>query len=126
MDDGPVPGVHQLGDVPQAAMHAELARRRVYFHPMRWTSLGLSLVEAMHLGLPVVAVAATEAARAVPPEAGLVSNDIDELIAGVRYYLDDPEAARAAGKAARASALDRYGLERFLHDWDRLLEEVTR
>ena len=32
---------------PQQLMHAELARRRVYLHPFRWTSLGLSLIEAM-------------------------------------------------------------------------------
>jgi hypothetical protein len=29
------------------------------------------------------------------------------------------------GKAARAAATARYGLERFLADWDRLLDEVT-
>jgi hypothetical protein len=40
--------------------------------------------------------------------------------------VDDPDAARLAGKAARAAALERYGLARFLADWDRLLEEVTR
>jgi glycosyltransferase involved in cell wall biosynthesis len=80
----------------------------------------------MHLAMPVVAVAATEAARAVPPEAGLVTNDFDELVRGVRYYVADAEAAAASGKAARAHALERYGLERFLGEWDRLLEEVTR
>jgi hypothetical protein len=126
MDDGAVPGARRLGDLPQAAMHAELARRRVYLHPARWTSLGLSLIEAMHLAMPVVAVAATEAARAVPPEAGLVTNDFDELVRGVRYYVAHAEAAAASGKAARAHALERYGLERFLGEWDRLLEEVTR
>jgi glycosyltransferase involved in cell wall biosynthesis len=126
MPDGPIARVHAHGDVPQGEMHGELARRRVYLHPMRWTSLGLSLIEAMHLGMPVVAVAATEAARALPPEAGLVSNDVDELVARLRLYVNDGEAARAAGKAARSAALDRYGLSRFLDDWDRLLEEVSR
>jgi len=126
MTDGPVGEARLLGDVPQGDMHGELARRRVYLHPMRWTSLGLSLVEAMHLGMPVVAVAATEAVRAIPPEAGVVSAAADELEAGVRYYLADAEAARASGKAARAFALERYGLDRFLGDWDRLLEEVIR
>ena len=29
-------------DLPQAEMHAELARRRAYLHPCRWTSLGLA------------------------------------------------------------------------------------
>jgi hypothetical protein len=113
-------------DPPQAAMHAELARRRVYVHPVRWTSLGLSLLEAMHLGLPVVALASTEAVEAVPPEAGVLSTRPDRLWAAVREYLHDEDAARLAGKAARAAALERYGLPRFLRDWDELLEEVTR
>jgi hypothetical protein len=113
-------------DPPQAAMHAELARRRVYVHPVRWTSLGLSLLEAMHLGLPVVALATTEAVEAVPAEAGVLSTRPDRLAAAVRHFVEEPDAARLAGKAARAAALERYGLARFLADWDRLLEEVTR
>jgi hypothetical protein len=117
--------VARHGDIPQAVMHRELARRRVYLHLTRWTSLGLSLVEAMHLGMPVVAVAATEAVEAVPEPAGVVSTDVRRLVAAVREYVNDPEAARMAGKAARAYALQRYGLGRFLADWDRLLEEVT-
>jgi hypothetical protein len=113
-------------DPPQAAMHAELARRRVYVHPVRWTSLGLSLLEAMHLGMPIVALATTEAVEAVPPEAGVLSTRPERLWAAVRTFLDDHDAARLAGKAARAAALERYGLPRFLTEWDALLEEVTR
>jgi hypothetical protein len=113
-------------DPPQAAMHAELARRRVYVHPVRWTSLGLSLLEAMHLGMPVVGLATTEAVEAVPADAGVLSTRPERLWAAVREFLHDEDAARLAGKAARAAALERYGLARFLADWDRLLGEVTR
>lgn len=113
-------------DPPQAAMHAELARRRVYVHPVRWTSLGLSLLEAMHLGMPVVGLATTEAVEAVPAEAGVLSTRPERLWAAVREFLHDEDAARLAGKAARTAALERYGLARFLADWDRLLAEVTR
>jgi len=52
-------GITEHEDLPQAQLHAALARRRVYVHPVRWTSLCLSLIEAMYLGMPVVAVAAT-------------------------------------------------------------------
>jgi hypothetical protein len=113
-------------DPPQAAMHAELARRRVYVHPVRWTSLGLSLLEAMHLGMPVVGLATTEAVEAVPADAGVLSTRPERLWEAVREFLRDEDAARLAGKAARAAALERYGLDRFLRDWDALLQEVTR
>jgi hypothetical protein len=112
-------------DLPQSAMHAALAQRRVYVHPMRWTSLGLSLIEAMMLGMPVVALGATDAWEAVPQEAGVVSTDVDRLTAAARLFLEDAEAAALAGKAARAAALSRYGMDRFLRNWDRLLTEVT-
>jgi glycosyltransferase involved in cell wall biosynthesis len=112
-------------DLPQARLHDELARRRVYLHPVRWTSLGLSLLEAMHLGMPVVALATTEVAEAVPPEAGVVSNRLDTLHEALRRLVHDPEEARERGLAARRAARSRYGLERFLADWDALLKEVA-
>ena len=114
-----------IEDLPQDALHDEMARRRVYLHPVRWTSLGLSLIEAMHLGMPIVALATTEVPHAVPAAAGAVSNRIDVLGERLRELAADPAAAREAGRAARAAALERYGLERFLADWDRLLEEAT-
>lgn len=124
---GPAAGriaVHE--DLPQAALHAQLARRRVYVHPYRWTSLGLSLLEAMHLGMPVVVLAMTAAVEAVPREAGCLSTRPERLADAVREFVNDPAAAAVAGKYARATALERYGLDRFLADWDHLLAEVTR
>jgi glycosyltransferase involved in cell wall biosynthesis len=114
-----------VGDPSQDELHGEMARRRVYLHPIRWTSLGLSLIEAMQLGMPVVALATTEAPDAVPPQAGLVSTNVDALAAEVRRLVADPEDARERGLAARAGALERYGLDRFLTDWDTLMEEVA-
>lgn len=108
-------------DLSQAEMHAELARRRVYLHPYRWTSLGLSLLEAMMLGLPVVALATTEAVEAVPSSAGVISTRVATLVEAVEAFAADQELALRTGKAAREAALTRYNLERFLADWDRLL-----
>ncbi|MET8200894.1 glycosyltransferase [Micromonospora taraxaci] len=110
-------------DVPQHRMHAELGRRRAYLHLCRWTSLGLSLIEAMAIGMPVVALATTEAVMAVPPEAGALATRTDTLLDAARRFIDEPATARRAGAAARTAARDRYGLDRFLADWDRLLEE---
>jgi hypothetical protein len=113
------------GDLVQSQLHVELARRRVYVHTHRWTSLGLSLLEAMHLGIPVVALATTEVPRAVPDGCGFVSNDVEELVEAVRLLIADPERARAVGRLGRREVRRRYGLERFLDDWDRVLKEVA-
>ncbi|MET9230064.1 glycosyltransferase [Lentzea sp. NPDC003310] len=112
------------GDHGLEALHRELARRRLYVHPARWTSLGLSLLEAMHLGLPVVALACTEAVRAVPPDAGVVSTDVEELVRAARALIADPALAAERGRRAREFALAHYGLDAFLRNWDVLLKEV--
>ena len=111
-------------DPPQSFLHAELPRRRAYLHLTRWTSLGLSLLEAMFLGMPVLGLAVTEAARAVPPGAGILATRVDDLVDAARWLLTDDTAARAMGEAARLAVRERYGLPRFLSDWDRLLKEV--
>ncbi|MDI3330873.1 MAG: glycosyltransferase [Micrococcus sp.] len=109
----------------QSELHRALAAHRVYLHPYRWTSLGLALLEAMTIGLPVLGLSTTEASRAVPSSAGLLSNDPAELAERGRHWLEDPASAAEAGAAARAHALDRYGLDRFLADWDALIERVV-
>ena len=114
-----------IEDLPHERLHDEMGRRRVYLHPIRWTSLGLSLLEAMHLGMPVVALGTTEAHEAVPPEAGVVSTRVDVLADAVRRMVQDPDEAAERGRAARTAVLRRYGLERFLSDWDDVLEEVA-
>ena len=113
------------GDLPTRRLHASLADCRVYVHPLRWTSLGLSLLEAMHLAMPVVALATTEASRAVPPEAGAISADVDELVRAARLLLDDPDEARARGRIAREFARERYSLATYQSRWDELLADAV-
>jgi glycosyltransferase involved in cell wall biosynthesis len=110
-------------DLPQRLMHEQLARRRAYLHLCRWTSLGLSLIEAMQMGMPVLALATTEAVAAVPEGAGVLSTRVDTLVEAAHWLIEEPEAARRMGERARNAALTRYGLDRFLADWDHLLEE---
>ena len=111
-------------DVPQALMHERIAHRRCYLHPFRWTSLGMALVEAMTLGMPVVGLATTDAPDVVSRDCGFISNDVDLLCSAIDRFRTDPELARELGTNARRRALDRFGLRRYLQDWDRLLEAL--
>jgi hypothetical protein len=111
-------------DLTQHDLHLEMARRRVYLHLFRWTSLGLSLIEAMMIGLPVVALATTEAAS-LPGGIGIVGLSVDALVEGAQAFLADPDVAAATGQQAREFALNRFGVSRFLADWDDLLERVV-
>lgn len=113
-------------DLPQDGLHPAMARCRFYLHPVRWTSLGLSLLEAMFLGLPVVALDTTEVREAVPDGAGVVSNRFEVLDEAMHAFLADHDHARHAGERARAAVQARYGVQRFLDDWEHLMKEVTR
>lgn len=108
-----------LGDLPHRALHAAETRYRFFFNPIRYTSMPLAVIEAMMLGLPIVALATTELPRAVPHrEAGFVSNDLAELEDGMRQLLADPSLARRMGARAREAARAQFGIARFVRDWE--------
>jgi len=120
------PGLASTGNLSQAELHDRIRQHLAYLHPYRWTSFGLALVEAMTLGCPVLVNASTAAPESVPAQAGCVSSDPGVLAAVARRWRADRDEARETGVAAREHALRRFGLQRFLDDWDHLLKEVSR
>ena len=123
LNDEDWPQVKGKGDVAAPHLLHQVAERRVYLHTARWTSLGLSMVEAMHLGMPVVAVASTAAPLVVPAEAGVVSADVKTLAYALENFVTDLPAAAAAGKAARDYATAHFSLDRFLSEWEDVIAE---
>ena len=119
------PRVNFAGNLRPNMLYDAMAARRVYVHLNRWTSLGLSLIQAMMLGLPVVVLDTTEASRAVPLAAGARSSDVAELVVATRVLLADRDEAIHRGLIARRAALERYGLPRFLHEWHLAFKEAS-
>jgi hypothetical protein len=113
------------GNLSANPLYDAMAERRVYLHLNRWTSMGLSLIQAMMLGMPVVVLDTTEASRAVPAAAGARSTEITELVTATRALLNDLDEALHRGLIARRAALERYGLPRFLHEWDLAFKETA-
>lgn len=115
-----------LGEVPPRDLPALVARYRFFFHPVRYTSLGLALLEAMAIGLPVVALATTEVVEAVDDGvSGFLSTEPERLLPAMQRLLDDPMLAHRMGEAARVRAHERYGIDRFARDWRRLLSTIA-
>ncbi|CAA9468555.1 MAG: Glycosyltransferase [uncultured Rubrobacteraceae bacterium] len=115
-----------LGDLPQAEVHEKMKPYRFYFNPIRYTSLPLSVLEAMELGLPVVALATTELVSVIKDgENGVIATDVGYLIERMRGLLGDPGEARRLGEAGRRTIRDRFGLERFAMDWEAAFEEAA-
>lgn len=116
-----------IGEIANDALAAFMAPYRFFFNPIRYTSLGLSIIEAMRVGLPVVGLATTELVTVIDNGVnGYLDTDLDKLVAHMQRLLRDPAHARALGQAARRTALERFGIERFQADWDAALRLVTR
>jgi glycosyltransferase involved in cell wall biosynthesis len=115
-----------IGEVLHAQLPAFAARYRFLFNPIRYTSLGLAVIEAMMVGLPVVALATTEVATVIENgRSGYIDTDVDALVERMQELLADPALARELGAGARRRAQERFGIGRFIDDWMRVFAEVT-
>jgi hypothetical protein len=115
-----------LGEVEHAQLFAFAARYRFLFSPIRYSSLGLSIIEAMMIGMPVVALATTEMATAIENGvSGFLDTRPEVLHEHMGALLKDPALARALGDCARIRAQQRFSIERFSRDWDAALRHVT-
>ena len=114
-----------MGDVPYRDLHRVVGEHRLLFSPMRYTSLPLAVIEGLLVGMPVVALATTELPTVIADgETGFVSCNVDYLIERMRQLMDDPAEARRIGANAQAMARERFGLERFIRDWNAAFTQV--
>jgi hypothetical protein len=114
------------GEIPNMDVAAYMARYRFFFTPIRYASLGLSLVEAMMVGLPVIGVAATELPSVIENGVnGYVDHRPAVLVDVARQLLVDPGLAARWGAEAQRTARRRFGMDRFVADWDQALSNVT-
>src|SRR5438270_5579557 len=91
-----VPG--GLGEVAHKELPAFEARYRFFFNPIRYTSLGLAVCEAMMIGMPVIGLATTEMATVVENGiSGYVDTNVSALVDHMTALLRNPVEARRLG-----------------------------
>lgn len=107
------------GELDNAALPGRLARHRFFFHPIRYTSLGLAVIEAMMVGTPVVGLATTELVTVIDNgRNGVIDTRLDRLVAEMQQLLANPDWARTLGEAGRRTARERFHIDRFVSDWN--------
>lgn len=107
-------------EVPPSETPAWYAALDLFIAPQRWEGFGVTPLEAMATGLPVVATAVGAFPDLVVPPGGdepetgllIAPGDIDAMAEAAAVYLDDPARAEAAGAAGRARVMARFTLER--------------
>ncbi|HEX7048451.1 MAG TPA: glycosyltransferase [Gammaproteobacteria bacterium] len=116
-----------LGEIPPPELPAFISRYRFFFNPIRYTSLGLAVCEAMMVGLPMIGLATTEMPVTVDNGvSGYVHTDVDFLVEKMHLLLRDPKHAHDLSHGARAAALRKFDMRRFTDEWLATFESVTR
>ncbi len=115
-----------LGEVQPPELARFASRYRFFFNPIRYTSLGLAICEAMMAGIPVVGLATTELVTVVENgESGWIDTRLEALIEHMNALLASPAEARRLGEGARRTAVERFGIDRFARDWAEAFALVT-
>jgi Glycosyl transferases group 1 len=115
-----------LGEVTHDRLPAFEARYRFFFNPIRYTSLGLAVCEAMMLGMPVIGLATTEMPTVIENGvSGYVDTNLGALVERMKELLQDPAEARRLGEGARRYAQERFNIRRFARDWDEVFMEIS-
>jgi hypothetical protein len=115
-----------LGEIKRDDLPAAEAHYRFFFHPIRYTSFGMAVCEAMMVGLPIVALATTEMPTVIENGvSGILDTDVGRLIDAMRSLIADPGLAREIGARGREIALERFSLERFTREWNRAFDDAA-
>ncbi len=115
-----------LGPLAHDAVWPFEARYRFFFNPIRYTSLGLAVCEAMMIGMPIIGLATTEMVSTVENGvSGYLDTNVDNLVDCMRELFADPIEARYLGQGARHMAEERFNIRRFIRDWDEAFALVT-
>jgi glycosyltransferase involved in cell wall biosynthesis len=115
-----------IGEIEHAKLPAFAADYRFLFKPIRYTSLGLAVIEAMMIGMPIVGLATTEMATVIENgKSGYVDTNPATLISHMQELMRKPALAKQLGEQARRRALERFGIRRFIDDWNAAFRQVT-
>jgi hypothetical protein len=115
-----------LGEVLHPQLPQFISRYRFFFNPIRYTSLGLAILEAMMIGVPIVALATTEMTTVIRDgESGIIHTDIDYLVRRMNQLLQNRSLAQQLGEAGKQIVCERFNIERFKKDWQNLVQRVV-
>jgi glycosyltransferase involved in cell wall biosynthesis len=116
-----------LGEVLHPNLPGFVRHYRFFFNPIRYTSLGLAVCEAMMVGMPIVTLATTEYVTVVENGvSGFIHTDPEYLIDKMKLLLESRTLAVRLGCHARKTAQKRFGIARFVKDWEQTFREAAQ
>lgn len=115
-----------IGSLPREQMLREMAKADVFALSSKWESFGLTTLEAMSLGLPVIVSDVGGLREVVTEDVGIRvtrSNTVDMSMA-LDHLIRDKELRWRLGSAGRLRAQNEFGLKRMLDATEKIYSEV--
>jgi len=115
-----------LGEVLHPDLPSFINKYRFFFNPIRYTSLGLAVLESMMIGIPFVGLATTEYVTVVQNGiSGYIHTDVDYLVEHMKALLANQLLATQLGAAGKKIADERFNIQRFAKDWEDTFQSVA-
>jgi glycosyltransferase involved in cell wall biosynthesis len=115
-----------IGEIPFADLPYFISDYRFVFNPIRYTSLGLAVCESMTVGMPIITLATTEQTTIIKNDFnGYIHTEIDFLIDRMEFLLSNFQKARELAVNSRLYAKQFFNINRFVNDWNNILERAT-
>ena len=118
-----VGGVEFQPDVSDEELLQLYRNCSIYLHPSIAEAFGLTVVEAMACGKPVIAHKEGGGAREIVEDYGLVAGSIEEWIELTEHLLSSPQERKLIGEKCRNRALI-FGWDRTAEDLETVIERI--
>lgn len=113
--------IRWVGTIPHAKIPDILGKMDVFVIPQNIGGLGLSVMEAMSCGLPVITTAIGETIRLIHDDEGVLvkPDSMEAVLEGMRFLGSNPDLRKAMGRKCREKIVKNYS-------WDRQIEEIEK
>lgn len=121
-------GVHFMGPQPYPILLSKLTMSDLLLHPSLEESFGMSIIEAMSLGIPVVGGQASGAVPWVIGAGGLVTDvtSATKIETDLAYLISNSSEYERCSEAARTRALENFGADSVAAAYESIYLDVQR
>lgn len=116
-----------LGEIFHTELPSFISKYRFFFNPIRYTSMGLAVCEAMIASMPLVALATTEYVTVIEDGvSGFIHTDVDYLVEKMQLLLKNQQLAIQLGAAGKQVIEQRFNINRFVKQWEDTFYWITK
>ena len=118
--------IHFLPEVPVEAMADWYRVLDLYVAPQRWEGFGLTPIEAMACGVPVIATRVGAFEQIVTPQTGALvpRDDVGALASAIRDTLQSPDTLSSWAANARPHVAEHFAIEREANELIKLYRQL--